>query len=169
MERAFNYPGKCLWFSEHSWSQQVPSVSGVITAPSLLPVQQMLDLLWRAGNILCFDRLHTAPRETGSCRSSCACAWILFECLFLSKTESHRCCQTSYFSRKDSSSPTEGDFIALECRQGHLWLCGFRMQSFLSLSPLRSRPAIQYGLINLLWNAEFPPTMLLLILQSYVV
>lgn len=144
------------------------SCGGELTAPSPLPTRRMFDLLWGAGNSLCFDRLHIAAHETGSCRSSWTPALILFWGLFLSKTETRGSCQMSYFSRKDTGSPT-GDFIALESRQGNLCLWDSRAQPFLSLSPLRSRPAIQHGLINSSSNAEFPPPMLLLALQSYAI
>lgn len=104
----------------------------------------------------CFDRLHVAAHKTGSCRSSCTLALIIFWGLFLSKTETPCIVRQAVFSRNEASSPTGGDFIALECRQGNLWLWGYRKQPFLLLLPLRSRPDIQHGLINFLSNAELP-------------
>lgn len=167
--------GNCLSLSEHARCQRVPSVVSVITAvagaiSSKPPASTgNADLLWRAGNsVHVYEccRLLIAVHRTGSCRGSCTHAVTLLCSLFVSNTQTRRHCQTSCFSTEDAISPTKGDFIALDCRQGNLW--GSRTQPFLSLSTLRSRRAIEHGLINFSSNTEFFPFMFMLVLQLYL-
>lgn len=110
---------------------------------------------------------HSSPWDRELQKQLCLCFNTLWG-LFLSKTETHRHCQTSYFSRKDLSPPTEGDFIAIKCRQDSCGGCAAPEHSPSYFSPLRAKPAQATWFNSHLVKHRLPPNHAPTVLQSYL-